>query len=35
MYLDLGYLGYTAPNLTVILPHKKPRKSELSIEQKE
>ena len=35
MYLDLGYLGYSAPNLTVILPHKKPRKSELSIEQKE
>lgn len=35
MYLDLGYFGYSAPNLTVIIPHKKPRKSELSLEQKE
>lgn len=35
MSLDLGYFGYSAPNLTVNLPHKKPRKSDLSLEQKE
>jgi DDE superfamily endonuclease len=35
MLLDLGYIGYVATNLTVILPHKKPRKGELSLEQKE
>ena len=34
MSLDLGYFGYSAPNLTVNLPHKKPRKSDLSLEQK-
>lgn len=31
---DLGYMGYKVTNLTVILPHKKPYKSELSLEQK-
>jgi hypothetical protein len=35
MLLDLGYLGYKAINLTVILPHKKPYNAELSLEQKE
>ncbi len=35
MHLDLGYLGYSAPNLTVTLPHKKPSKKELTVEQKE
>jgi hypothetical protein len=35
MLLDLGYIGYKVPNLTVILPHKKPHKTELSLEQKE
>lgn len=35
MLLDLGYVGYKAPNLTVILPHKKPHNAELSLEQKE
>jgi hypothetical protein len=35
MLLDLGYVGYSAPNLTVVLPHKKPHKSELTIEQKQ
>jgi len=35
MLLDLGYIGYSAPNLTVIMPHKKPRKAELNLQQKE
>ena len=35
MLLDLGYIGYKATNLTVILPHKKPKKTELSLEQKQ
>ena len=35
MLLDLGYIGYKATNLTVILPHKKPRKTELTLVQKE
>jgi hypothetical protein len=35
MLLDLGYIGYKATNLTVILPHKKPHKAELTLEQKE
>lgn len=35
MNVDLGYFGYSATNLTVILPHKKPRKSELNLEQKQ
>lgn len=34
MLLDLGYIGYKATNLTVILPRKKPHKAELSLEQK-
>jgi hypothetical protein len=34
MLLDLGYIGYSATNLTVILPHKKPQKAELNSEQK-
>lgn len=35
MLLDLGYMGNKATNLTVILLHKKPHKSELSLQQKE
>lgn len=35
MNVDLGYFGYSAENLTVILPHKKPRKNELELEQKQ
>lgn len=31
MYVDLGYVGYNAPNLSVFVPHK----SELSKEQKQ
>ncbi len=35
MLLDLGYIGYKSANLTVILPHKKLRKTELTLEQKQ
>ncbi|MEA5259253.1 transposase family protein, partial [Arcicella aquatica] len=35
MLLDLGYVGYSAENLTVILPHKKPYRDELTLEQKQ
>jgi hypothetical protein len=35
MLLDLGYVGYSATNLTVVLPHKKPHKAELNLEQKQ
>lgn len=35
MCLDLGYKGYSANNLTVILPHKKPHKSELDKQKKQ
>ncbi|MFB0947928.1 MAG: transposase family protein [Spirosomataceae bacterium] len=34
MMVDLGYMGYKTPNLTVLLPHKKPYKAELSEVQK-
>lgn len=34
MMADLGYRGYMAPNLTVLLPHKKPYRAELSEDQK-
>lgn len=35
VWADLGYMGYQATNLTVHLPHKKPRKAELPKEHKE
>lgn len=35
MLLDLGYVGYSATNLTVVLPHKKPYKAELNDQQKQ
>jgi hypothetical protein len=35
MLVDLGYKGYSVQNLTVMLPHKKVHKAELSSEQKE
>jgi len=35
MLLDLGYMGYWATNLTVVLPHKKPHKAELNDQQKQ
>ena len=35
MLLDVGYVGYSATNLTVVLPHKKPHKAELNLEQKQ
>ncbi len=35
MLLDLGYVGYKAANLIAILPHKEPRKTELTLVQKQ
>ncbi len=35
MWADLGYLGYEAPNLTLFLPHKKPKGKQLSDSEKQ
>jgi hypothetical protein len=35
MLLDLGYIGYSATNLTTFLPHKKPHKNQLNDQQKQ
>jgi DDE superfamily endonuclease/Helix-turn-helix of DDE superfamily endonuclease len=35
LLLDLGFVGFILPGVTIMLPHKKPRNEELSQEQKD